>query len=199
MAGVFALTGCAAATTAGSGAPAVTVSPASSSTGSPSSVPSPSGPGTTTSTRPTVTTPATTSAERPSSVPSAATGSSAQEAPGTSVVTDGSKFGEILFDGTGQAIYLFDLETTTEPACYDDCATAWPPVLTDGAPVAGGSVRADALGTTTRSDGGVQVTYNGHPLYFYADEGKNEVTCHDVVEFGGRWLVVTPSGDAADH
>ena len=36
----------------------------------------------------------------------------------------------MLYDDTGQAIYLFDVETTTEPQCYDDCAAAWPPVLT---------------------------------------------------------------------
>ena len=56
---------------------------------------------------------------------------------------------------------------------------------------------ANLLGTTTRSDGARQVTYAGHPLYFYAHEGKNQVLCHDVREYGGLWLVVTPKGPPA--
>ena len=46
-------------------------------------------------------------------------------------------------------------------------------------------------------DGTVQVTYNGHPLYFYAHEGKREVKCHDIFLNGGNWYVVQPGGDAA--
>jgi len=118
-------------------------------------------------------------------------------AAGTQIITGGSDFGEILFDTTGQAIYLFDKETAGTPDCYDDCAVAWPPVLTAAAPIGGGGVRQTLLGSTPRVDGSLQVTYAGHPLYFYANEGKNEVTCHDVTEFGGRWLVVTPGGEAA--
>jgi len=118
-------------------------------------------------------------------------------ADGTLVTTADSQFGEILFDDTGQAIYLFDKEQTISPECYDECADAWPPVLTQDAPIPALAVRADALGTTTRTDGTTQVTYAGHPLYYYAHEGKNQVLCHDVREFGGLWLAVTPSGDAA--
>jgi len=55
----------------------------------------------------------------------------------------------------------------------------------------------DLLGTTPRTDGSTQVTYAGHPLYYYAHEGKNVVTCHNVNEFGGLWLAVTPTGQAA--
>jgi predicted lipoprotein with Yx(FWY)xxD motif len=109
-----------------------------------------------------------------------------------------SDFGRMLFDRSGQAIYLFDKESRTSPECYGACARAWPPVLTKGPPRAQGAARSDLLGTTRRRDGSHQVTYNGHPLYFYAHEGKNEVLCHDVAEFGGVWLVVTPSGEPAD-
>lgn len=118
-------------------------------------------------------------------------------ATGTEIIIQESDFGPILFDAGGQAIYLFDRETSSTPDCYGDCAAAWPPVLTDGGPVAGAGVGVDLLGTTVRSDGSVQVTYGGHPLYYYAAEDKNEVTCHDVDEFGGVWLVVTPAGQAA--
>jgi predicted lipoprotein with Yx(FWY)xxD motif len=116
---------------------------------------------------------------------------------GTLVTTADSQFGDVLFDDTGQAIYLFDKEQTTQPECYDECADAWPPVLTESAPVPALGARADELGTTTRTDGTTQVTYAGHPLYYYAHEGKNQVLCHDVREFGGLWLAVTPSGEAA--
>jgi len=116
---------------------------------------------------------------------------------GVTITTAGSDFGEVLFDGTGQAIYLFDKETTGVPDCYGDCAVAWPPVLNEGSPAAGAGTMTDLLGTTPRTDGSTQVTYAGHPLYYYAHEGKNVVTCHNVNEFGGLWLVVTPTGQAA--
>ncbi len=117
--------------------------------------------------------------------------------PGSRIVVSGSEFGPMLFDSTGQAIYLFDIETTSQPRCYDACAEAWPPVLTTGEPVAGQGVDDSLLATTERSDGTVQVTYNGHPLYFYAHEGKHEVKCHDVFLNGGSWYVVQPGGEPA--
>ena len=117
--------------------------------------------------------------------------------PNLGITTDDSDFGTMLFDERGQAIYLFDKETSDTAECYGDCAAEWPPVLTEGPPEAGDEVDAGLLGTTERDDGSVQVTYNGHPLYFYADEDPGEVLCHDVDDYGGTWLVVTPDGDAA--
>src|SRR3989337_1697808 len=76
---------------------------------------------------------------------------------GTRIVAADSDFGTILFDSEDQAIYLFDVETSTEPQCYNACAEAWPPVLTDGDPVAGTGLEASRLGTTERSDGTKQV------------------------------------------
>jgi predicted lipoprotein with Yx(FWY)xxD motif len=113
---------------------------------------------------------------------------------GITITTSDSDFGPMLFDRAGQAIYLFEKETTSRPDCYGDCAVAWPPVLTTGSPQATGAVRADLLGTVHRDDGSTQVTYGGHPLYFYAHESPGQVLCHDVVDYGGRWLVVTPDG-----
>jgi predicted lipoprotein with Yx(FWY)xxD motif len=118
-------------------------------------------------------------------------------ADGQVVTVRGSNFGPMLFDDTGQAIYLFDKETSTTAECYGECADAWPPVLTEGEPVADGRARQGLLGTTERRDGTRQVTYDGHPLYYYAHEGKNQVLCHDVREYGGLWLVVEPDGDPA--
>ena len=126
--------------------------------------------------------------------PSAGTSAGAA---GVVVRTGGSAYGRMLFDGRQQAIYLFDREDGTRPRCYGECAAAWPPVLADGQPQARGAVRDDLLGTVERRDGSVQVTYAGHPLYYYAHEGPGQVLCHDVVEFGGTWLVVTPRGEPA--
>jgi predicted lipoprotein with Yx(FWY)xxD motif len=119
--------------------------------------------------------------------------------PGTRITVRPSEFGPMLFDARGQAIYLFDTETTRKPRCHDACAEAWPPVLTEGDPVATGATRPGMLGTTRRLDGAMQVTYGGHPLYFYAHEEPGQVLCHDVEEYGGLWLVVTPDGEAAPH
>jgi predicted lipoprotein with Yx(FWY)xxD motif len=116
--------------------------------------------------------------------------------PGTTITTGDSQYGEILFDGSDQAIYLFDKESSKASECYGACAEAWPPVLTEGEPRAGGAADAKLLGTTERDDGSTQVTYDGHPLYYYVDDPAGEVLCHNVDEFGGLWLVLEPSGDA---
>jgi predicted lipoprotein with Yx(FWY)xxD motif len=142
-------------------------------------------------------TPSTSASTGPTSSAAPTPSPSPTAEPGVTITTGGSDFGPMLFDERGQAIYLFDRETTAEPDCYGDCAAAWPPVLTTGEPQASGDVRAELLGTTERDDGSLQVTYAGHPLYFYAHEAPGQVLCHDVTEFGGVWLVVTPAGSAA--
>jgi predicted lipoprotein with Yx(FWY)xxD motif len=118
-----------------------------------------------------------------------------EDPPGTDISTSDSQFGEVLFDGDDQAIYYFEPEQTSEPECYGECAEAWPPVLTDGEPRASGDARQRLLGTTERRDGSTQVTYGGHPLYYYFDEGPGELRCHNVFHAGGLWLAVQPDGD----
>lgn len=117
---------------------------------------------------------------------------------GITITTGGSDFGTMLYDARGQAIYMWEVEESDKPECYGDCANAWPPVLTEGAPLATGDVNPSLLGTTRRTDGAVQVTYADHPLYYYAHEGPNEVKCHNVATHGGLWWVLTPSGAPAD-
>jgi len=141
-------------------------------------------------------------ASSPTSEPPAATSSnparaSATARAGVTITVDPSPYGPVLFDRSGQAIYAFDAETGSLPRCYDRCAQVWPPVLTMGTPVASRGVRQDLLGVTSRTDGQHQVTYRGRPLYFYAQEGKHQVLCHNVDEFGGRWLALTTAGAAA--
>jgi predicted lipoprotein with Yx(FWY)xxD motif len=116
------------------------------------------------------------------------------EPKGIEITTADSQFGEILFDADDRAIYLFEKETTDESECYGECAVAWPPVLTKGQPTASGAVAGKLLGTTERDDGSLQVTYDGRPLYYYVDEPRGQVLCHNVDEFGGLWLVIEPSG-----
>jgi predicted lipoprotein with Yx(FWY)xxD motif len=115
---------------------------------------------------------------------------------GTTIKVEKTKFGMALVNGAGKAVYLFELENSSTPQCYDECARAWPPVLTKGKPVAGKGIKPAKLGTTTRRDGSRQVTFAGHPLYFYVHDTRDKILCHDVVEFGGRWLLVGPSGSA---
>ena len=133
----------------------------------------------------------------PSTASATARPSPSAKPAGTTIITADSDFGTILHDASGQPIYLFNAERSTDPKCYGDCARAWPPVLTKGVPRARGKVESDLLGTTRRSDGSIQITYAGHPLYFYAHEGKYQVLCHNVTEFGGTWLVVQPNGKPA--
>ena len=117
--------------------------------------------------------------------------------PGTRIRVADSEFGPMLFATSGQAIYLFDKEEGPRAECYGACAADWPPVLTDGEPHGVRGARQGLLGSTERRDGSVQVTYDGHPLYFYAHEDPWQVLCHDFVEYGGTWFVVQPDGDAA--
>ena len=117
---------------------------------------------------------------------------------GTTIKAIDSQFGTILGDGRGQAVYLFDKEQSRRSECYGDCARAWPPVFAKGRPFAGQGTRKRLLGTTRRRNGKRQVTYDGHPLYYYVDDAPGRVLCHDVFEFGGRWLVARPDGTPVD-
>jgi predicted lipoprotein with Yx(FWY)xxD motif len=116
---------------------------------------------------------------------------------GLVLTTRNSDYGTVLCDGRHQAVYLVGKESTDRAECYGACAEAWPPVLTDGAARASGGARADLLGTTERRDGTTQVTYDGHPLNYYVHDGAGQILCHNVNEFGGLWLVVTPRGTPA--
>ena len=112
-------------------------------------------------------------------------------------VATNSTHGHILVDGNGMTIYLFVADTGTSSTCYTSCATIWPPVLTDGAPQAGAGADKSLLGTTTRTDGKVEVTYAGHPLYYFVkDKAPGDTTGQGVNGFGALWWVMSPSGAA---
>ena len=105
-------------------------------------------------------------------------------------------YGMYLTDGEGQTLYMFTADSTGS-SCYDACANAWPPLLTDGDPeAAGGDVDASMLGTLQRRDGSTQVTYNDMPLYYFVkDQGAGQVAGQDVHGFGGEWYLVSPQGN----
>jgi predicted lipoprotein with Yx(FWY)xxD motif len=106
-----------------------------------------------------------------------------------------SSFGKVLFDGRGFVLYAFTRDRGSS-RCYGACAKAWPPYFAPrGALVAGSGVKRALLGTVKRRNGRRQVTYAGRPLYYYiGDRRPGQILCQDVVEFGGRWLIVRPSG-----
>jgi predicted lipoprotein with Yx(FWY)xxD motif len=107
-----------------------------------------------------------------------------------------TRFGRMLVDGKGYALYLFTRDKSPSK-CYGDCAKAWPPLITKGKPKAGSGTDASLLGTTQRRNDKTQVTYRGHPLYYYVDDNEpGEVLCQGVKEFGGFWYVVSPTGQA---
>jgi len=115
---------------------------------------------------------------------------------GVKVKIQKSEFGKVLMNGGGKALYLFTKDKKGPSKCYDACATAWPPFFTKGKPVAGKGVKGKKLGTTLRDDGRRQVTYGGHPVYFYVDDSPGVILCQDVFEFGGLWLLVNAGGGA---
>jgi predicted lipoprotein with Yx(FWY)xxD motif len=113
---------------------------------------------------------------------------------GTTVVVASSQYGRMLFGANRRAIYTFENDPKGKSVCDGACAEAWPPVLTKGEPKAAKGARQSLLGTTKRSDGRLQATYAGKPLYFYAHEGPGEVRCHNVELNGGMWWVIGPNG-----
>ena len=114
---------------------------------------------------------------------------------GTIITLGDSEFGRMLFGPKKQAIYIFERDRKGKTVCYDACAEAWPPVLTESEPTAGAGVEQSLLGMVKRRDGTSQVTYAGKPLYFYAHEGPGEVRCHNVELNGGFWWVVGSEGE----
>jgi predicted lipoprotein with Yx(FWY)xxD motif len=115
----------------------------------------------------------------------------------TSVSTASGADGKYLVGASGRALYLWVADPSGKSVCAGACAKFWPPLTTTSAPVASGGATASQLGTITRSNGTKQVTYDGHPLYYFAlDKGKGSVTGQGSDNFGAKWWLVAPSGAA---
>jgi predicted lipoprotein with Yx(FWY)xxD motif len=111
------------------------------------------------------------------------------------ITTASAPAGTFLTDGAGRAVYLWAKDTGNTSACTGACAGAWPPVTAAGTVTAGGGAKASDLSTITRSDGTKQLTYNGHPLYYFAgDSGPGTATGQGSDNFGAKWWLVAPSG-----
>lgn len=117
--------------------------------------------------------------------------------PGQATVATKSsgKLGTILVDGKGRTLYLFVADKKNESTCTGACAVAWPPLLTLGSAKPGAGADKTLLGTTERSGGAKEVTYNGHPLYYYIGDTKPGQTNGQAVDqFGALWYVVNAKG-----
>ncbi len=120
--------------------------------------------------------------------------------PGTATVTsEPSASGQILsvisgFTNADVTLYVFSADTTTTSGCTGDCARFWPPLLTTTSPVASGALSAAGLGVIQRSDGTFQVTFDGHPLYFFSHDLTNGTSGAGVTAFGGTFQVIGSDG-----
>ena len=106
-----------------------------------------------------------------------------------------TSLGSTLVASNGHTLYMFAHDTSTKSTCSGSCATYWPPLVTTGKPTAGPGVHAALLGTTHRADGRLQVTYHGHPLYFFVNDKKAGSTSGEGLKaFGGKWFALSPAG-----
>ncbi len=144
-------------------------------------------------------TPATPTAAPPPPAPATQAAAQAPVAaaasgPANVAMAKNAQLGSLLVGDNGMTLYLYTKDTPNTSTCYGKCLAAWPAFLTAGSPVAGDGVDASKLGTTTRTDGSTQVTYNGWPLYYFAkDKQPGDTTGQGV---GSVWYLVSPKGDA---
>jgi predicted lipoprotein with Yx(FWY)xxD motif len=116
---------------------------------------------------------------------------------GTVITTKSGSAGTYLTDGSGRAVYLWSKDSMNKSECSGACIGSWPPVTASGGVTGSGGATASDLGTITRSDGSKQVTYDGHPLYYYAgDSGSGATSGQGNDGFGAKWWLVSPSGAA---
>jgi predicted lipoprotein with Yx(FWY)xxD motif len=140
------------------------------------------------------------SSSAPYSAPSSAPPATSAPAAGAAALKVGTpKFDEALTDSGGKAVYLFEADTGPTSTCNGACATAWPPVTTTGTPtITGGD--ASKLGTTMRSDGTKQVTYGGHPLYYFVHDTKaGDTNGQGLHAFGADWYLIGTNGSKIDN
>ncbi|HTX30123.1 MAG TPA: hypothetical protein VMD09_01995 [Solirubrobacteraceae bacterium] len=118
-------------------------------------------------------------------------------ATGASIGTAKGPSGTYLTGASGRALYLWVADSSGKSNCSGTCAKAWPPLLSSATPSGSGQVSAADLGTITRSDGTKQVTYKGHPLYYFVGDPASGTTKGQGSDsFGAKWWLVAPSGAA---
>jgi predicted lipoprotein with Yx(FWY)xxD motif len=103
--------------------------------------------------------------------------------------------GDVLVDRQGRTLYLFERDSGAMSACTGACAVNWPPLRVHSTPLVGSGATSSKLGRTARPDGAAQLTYNGHPLYTFANDKKSGDTNGEGINaFGGSWFAVSPAG-----
>jgi predicted lipoprotein with Yx(FWY)xxD motif len=108
-----------------------------------------------------------------------------------------TKLGLILVNSKGHTLYLFRKDRNDKSACTGSCARFWPPLLSRGKPTAAPGVKRSLLGTTRRSNGSMQVTYNKHPLYSYSlDTQAGQTHGEGMLAFGAKWYALSARGSA---
>jgi len=147
--------------------------------------------------------PAASSATAQPSSPAAAASSAASPSAAAATIGLASVSGidgKFLASGQGRTMYLWEADKSSTSTCSGACAATWPPVITTGTPMAGSGVEQSLLGMSKRSDGTEQVTYNGHPLYYFAaDTGAGMAKGQGSKEFGADWYVVNAKGSKIDN
>ena len=127
-----------------------------------------------------------------STAAAAAAGGSGAAAGAATVSAQMGALGDYLTDGSGKTLYLYTPDKSSTSTCYAQCITYWPADVTTGTPKAGAGADASKLGTSRRTDGTTQVTYNGHPLYHYVgDKAAGDTSGQGVM---GTWYLVSPAG-----
>ena len=102
--------------------------------------------------------------------------------------------GKVLVGANGRTLYLFTADKGTKSVCYGQCATYWPPLIA-GKPTVSAGLNASMLGTTKRKDGKLQVTYGGHPLYYFvSDRRPGQTTGQGINQFGAPWWILSATG-----
>jgi predicted lipoprotein with Yx(FWY)xxD motif len=132
-----------------------------------------------------------------SSSSSASTASAPAKA--VTITTKHDKFGTVLAAGSKQlTVYLFEADKSAMSNCMSACASTWPPVI--GKPHATHQALPADLSTITRPGGQLQVTYKGHPLYYFAgDKDAGDTYGQGLKNFGAAWYVLAPSGNKIDE
>jgi predicted lipoprotein with Yx(FWY)xxD motif len=130
--------------------------------------------------------------------PSSSTSNTPAKSPsGNAVVNSAStaSLGDIVVGPSGRTLYVFRNDTGPASTCSGACAAEWPPLTATGSVTTSGGVSSSALKTVRRSDGKMQVTFQGHPLYYFAgDNAAGETNGQGLNTFGALWYAVAPSG-----
>jgi predicted lipoprotein with Yx(FWY)xxD motif len=123
------------------------------------------------------------------------TGSSNAASTALTIETHSGPLGTFLTDGNGKTLYMFASDTSAKSTCSGQCAVFWPPVTTSSTPTVTGTAAMSDVGSITRADGSKQVTYNGHPLYYFKDDSAaGDTTGQGNNTFGAKWWVLSAKG-----